>query len=271
MTRILMLAAAVTLAACGGDKGDSGDTSATSATNTTGTAGTAGATATVGEKSWNLSGMAVNLADFGASQAAEGLCATLADPTPIVAGDELEVISTGVVGADGSFSFADIVTTSTIGLMVVISDCADEGTVAPTATGITYDSYNALEEGGTLSDFVAFSLDNTAGLPGWQAGLEAQGYAGDLAVDGTLVAFVQDAAGAPVEGATIVGPPEVTPYYFTGADFSGAATSAAAGSMALLPGGPIFAYECFADGYTFEPYLTGSLPGYIVLGRFVAN
>jgi len=212
-----------------------------------------------------VEGMAVNLMD--GTGAAEGLCVHAADPTPAMAGGEIEVLATSTVGATGVYSVPGIETDSAVGLLMLVADCADEGTVMPTATGIATDSYAGLGDGDVIADRVIYSID-TASQGAMAAGLAGAGYAGDLAVDGALVGFVFDAAGTPVDGAVVTGPDGFPTYYFTGAGFTTDATVAAAKAMFVIPAGPIYSYSAAADGHDFDSILAGSQPGFAVIVAF---
>jgi hypothetical protein len=215
-----------------------------------------------------VEGMAVNLMD--GSAAAEGLCVHAADPTPAMAGGEIEVLATSTVGGSGAYSVTGIETDSAVGLLMLVADCGDEGTVMPTATGMSTDSYAGLGDGDVIADRLIYSID-AASQGAMAAGLAHAGYAGDLAVDGALVGFVFDAAGAPVDGAVVTGPSGFPTYYFTGAGFNTAGTVAAANAMFVIPAGPIYSYSCAADGYDFDSILAGSQPGFAVIVAFDAQ
>ncbi len=216
---------------------------------------------------FTLSGVVVYFATL--TPVAEGLCVVVADPTPVLTGGELGIVGQGLTGAGGTFEIADLIVDSAIGVLVVAQDCAAEGTVFPTASGIAVEDYADLGAGDSIEGFTGLSID-VATQAGYQAGLGAAGYAGDLGTDGVVIAVVVNQADEPIEGATIV-PPATSPtdvYYFTGVDFSGAATSAAAGARVMMPGAPIGGYGAEADGYTFEGELTGAQPGYALLAKF---
>lgn len=215
---------------------------------------------------FDISGSAVNLLTSAA--AAEGLCVNAADPTAAIAGGDLEIVATGTVAADGTYLVADVVTDSTLGLLMVVADCASEGTVMPTATGISSDDYSGLGEGDAITDRTIYSID-TSSAATLQAGLEAAGYTGTLTADGALVGFVFDSAGTPIEGATISGGGTV--YYFTGTGFNTTGTVAAAKSMFVIPAAGVGNYSCTADGYSFDNLLVGSQPGIAVVIRFLAE
>jgi hypothetical protein len=216
---------------------------------------------------FSVEGMAVNLMDGAA--AAEGLCVHAADPTPAMAGGEIEVLATSLVGADGVYAVPGIETDSAVGLLMLVADCKDEGTVMPTATGISTDSYAGLGDGDAITDRVIYSIDATAqGMIA--AGLAHAGYTGDLSVEGALVGFVFDSTGAPVDGAVVTGPKGFTTYYAAGQTFGTAGTVAAANAMFIIPGAPIYSYSCEADGYDFDSILAGSQPGFAVIVAFDA-
>jgi len=212
-----------------------------------------------------VEGVAANLMDGAA--AAEGLCVHASDPTPAMAGGEIEILASSTLGADGAYSVGGIETTSAVGLLMLVADCADEGTVMPTATGISADTYDGLGTGDVIADRLIYSID-AASQALMAGGLAAAGYAGDLSVDGAMVGFVLGADGSPVDGATVTGPDGYPTYYFTGADFSGTGTVAAANAMFVIPAAPIYSYSAEADGETFDSLLAGSQPGFAVVVAF---
>ena len=226
-----------------------------------------------------ISGTAVDFATRAFAH--EGLCIHAADPTAAVTGGDFEVLVSGTVGADGSFSLADVPTTSTVGLMLLIADCAKEGTVMPSATGIAAEDYQDLANGASLSDRIAYSVDVPT-ASGMDMSLAAVGSANTVTVDGALVGTVIDSAGAPIGGATVTGEGSgATAYYFDGdiADglFSTAgapntSTSVATGGLFCIPAAPVWSYIAEDGGnHTFEPLLAGSQPGYILFVRFIAD
>jgi hypothetical protein len=191
------------------------------------------------------------------------------DPSPVLTGGDLGLLAETTTGAGGAIEVAEISTTSTVGLLVAVQDCADEGTVFASATGIPFEDYETLGAGDMLSDFTALSVD-AGSRDVYQAGLTAQGYTGDVNVDGFVIGFVVDSAGTPIDGATVTftGTAPVDLYYFNGVDFSGTSTVAAAGALVFMPAAPIGGYACEAPGYTFGGEITGVQPGFALFARF---
>lgn len=253
MKTTLSLITLFLLSACSGD--DKTDDSA----------GETGDSAATG---FNVEGTALGL--LSGAAATEGLCVDVADPTAAIAGEEVEILASSTVGADGAYAVTGVETESVLGLLVVVVDCAGSGpTVLPTATGIKYAEYKDLQGGATISDFTIYSIDG-ASQTAFQAGLASAGYTGDLSVDGALVGFVIDEAGAGIAGATVGSSLSDTTYYMA-ADYSfnTTGTSAETRGLFIIPDAPISTYEATAAGYTFESVLSGSQPGYAVLSRFI--
>jgi hypothetical protein len=217
-----------------------------------------------------VEGAAVNLMDPSASADA-GLCVHAADPTNAISGGAIEIIASGSVADDGSYSVAGIETTSAVGLLMLVEDCNDEGTVMPTATGIAAASYTGLGTGDAISERAVYSIDGDT-LQGIAAGLAAAGYAGDLEVDGALIGFVFASEGVPADGATVAGP-DGYPTYYLQADgsWSEDSTVAATGATFVIPAAPIYNYIASADGLSFDALLAGSQPGYAVVVSFTAT
>ena len=218
---------------------------------------------------FSISGTAKNL--LSGEAATEGLCVSVADPTPALSGGELDIRSDTTVGAGGAYTAEHVETTSAVGLLMLVEDCAAEGTVMPTATGIKRDAYSSLGDGDAITDQTIYSIDATS-QAGIQAGLEGAGYTGDLGTEGALLGFVLDTdASTPIDGA-VVGGGSATVYY-ANADgtWNTTATVAAARSMFIIPGAPIYTYTCSKDGYTFGNLLAGSQPTYAVIVRFLAE
>ncbi len=243
------------LAACGAD--------ATSDATTYSTGTTTGTTAA----GFTVEGTAVLLLD--PASPAPNFCISVLDPTPALAGGAPTVLASAVIGADGTFSVAGIETGSTIGILMAVSDCdplAPSGALL-TATGIEAADYADAAAGTVLSGYTAFVIDDgtAATLTG---GLAAAGYAGDIAVEGSLVGFVLDAANAPVDGATVGAPDDVSVFYMSATGLTSGPTSAAAGALFIIPAAPIFTYSATATGLTFAPVLAGSQPGTQVVIAF---
>ena len=211
---------------------------------------------------------------------AEGLCMELLDPTDVALGlaEEPELLTTTTVGADGAYTFTDVVTDSTTGLLQVVQDCdGDASTVLPTATGIAADDY---ADGEDLADYTALSIDAAfeAGIDG---SLTAVGHTGDAIRDsGMMIGFTLDPStdpATPVGGVTVTctfGDCGTTYYmdadsadglFSTGLDVN-ASTDATAGAVYVVPAAPIANWAA-DDGGTNEwiDQLGGSQTGYAVI------
>jgi len=217
---------------------------------------------------FDVKGLALNL--LTQQPAAEGLCVHAADPTDALSGGELEILASGTVGAAGAYEVTGIVTDSTVGLLMLVQDCAAEGTVMPSATGMSASTYATLEDGGVITDYKIFSLD-VAARNTFQSLLGNAGYTGNFGTEGGLLGFVFDSTGMPVGDAVVTGPTGTTTYYFYGKGFNTTGTVAAAGSLFIVPSAPVYSYTCAATGYTFDSLLVGSQPGYAVIVKFVAQ
>jgi hypothetical protein len=231
---------------------------------------------------FSISGTAVDLAL--SAPAAEGLCVNVSDPTPAITGGEALVLSETTTAADGSYTLENVTTTSSLGLLIVVSDCEDatEHTVMPTATGIASSSYSDLGDGDSLPGQTSYSI-NAELEAGVDASLTAVGYTGDaIGVAGTFVGFVFDTDGYPLGDATVTCTTDETvlTYYqdgdptdglFSTAGAVNSGTDAAAGSLFWIPGAPISNYEADHGSNTFESQLAGSSPGTAVLIAFDAE
>ena len=217
-----------------------------------------------------VEGSALDLMD-GTQTAAEGLCVHAADPTPAISGGEVELLRSDFVGAEGAYSVEGIETTSAVGLLMIIDDCNDEGTVMRTATGIAAATYAGLGTGDVIDERTLFSINATS-LESISSGLANAGYTGDIEVDGALIGFIFDAAEAPVDGAEVAGP-EGYPTWYLQEDSSWAegGTVASADGTFIIPGAPIYNYTTSADGMSFDALLAGSQPGHAVVVSFTAT
>jgi hypothetical protein len=269
----------IALVACG--RGDDSDDSTDSGTTDSGTTDS-GDTEPAG---FSMSGDALDLGTF--EPAAEGLCIYAADPTAALGGGAIEILAGSQIGADGAFTIEGVVTTSGVGLFMVVQDCdtAPDATVMPTATGVAAASYAALGDGDALTGLTMLSINNTL-AEGVDASLQGVGYTGSIVTDGMMAGFVRDNAGAPIAGATVScvtgdGSPCAIAYYAdaepeVGGLFAGAAgintsTVAETGGLFMVPGAPIFTYSAAADGYVFQDQLFGSVPGLATFMTFVAD
>lgn len=236
----------------------------------------------VADAGFSISGTAVDLAL--SAPVAEGLCVNVSDPTPAITGGEALVLAETTTAADGSYTLENVSTTSSLGLLIVVSDCEDatEHTVMPTATGIASSSYADLGDGDNLPGMTSYSI-NAALEAGVDGSLTAAGYMGDaIGVAGTFVGFVFDADGYPLSDATVTCTTDETvlTYYqdadaadglFTTMGAVNTGTDATVGSLFWIPGAPISNYEADHASSTFESQLAGSSPGTAVLIAFDAE
>jgi hypothetical protein len=213
--------------------------------------------------------------------AAEGLCVDLLDPSPALTGGLPVLVLDTTVGVGGAVLFEDVVTTSTLGLLMSVKDCGTANTtVFTSATGISFATIDGLGEGDVVTGQIAFSItmDFLAGL---QASAAAVGYTGDLATEGMMHGFVLDNVGTPISGATVSCLGCGTTYYMDADPGDGlystgytpnAATDATAGASWTIPAGPIASYEADDGGaHTFEPQLNGSNPGSATITALYAD
>ena len=234
------------------------------------------------EGGFSIEGTAVDLALSVPS--AEGLCVNVSDPTPAIAGGEPLVLAETTTAADGTYTLEDITTTSSLGLLVGVSDCpeATARTGMPTATGIAASSYSSLGDGDNLPGQTSYSI-NAELEAGVDGSLTAAGYTGDpIGTAGTFVGFVFDADGYPLADATVecTSDETVLTYYqdtdpndglFTTMGAVNTGTDATASSLFWIPGAPIGNYEADHATSTFESQLGGSSAGTAVLIAFDAE
>ena len=286
---IIGLAAVLTLAACNGGKDDSADTGTDTDTDadtdadtdtTTDTetdSDTDTDTDTDTETGWTLEGAAI---DLGAeAPVVDGTCVSLLDPTPVLSGGSAEVLGE-TTSASGAFTIGPVSTSSTLGLLMNVSNCDDTANDPyPTNTGILTADYSGLGDGDTLSGKTAYSLSRAV-MDGIDASATGAGYTGTVSTDGLMVGFVLDAAGVPVEGATI-SCGGCTVYYFDADPSNGLFTSnagpntgtaAAAKSMFAIPAASITSYTPDDGGtHTWNATVVGSNPGSATIVAFYAN
>ena len=279
----------VALTACGGrgddDSTDSGstDSGSTDSGSTDSGSTDSGDTDPTG---FAMSGMALDLGTL--APAAEGLCVYAADPTKAMGGGELDILGGSQIGAAGAFTIENIVTTSVVGLFVIVQDCADatEATVVPTATGVSPGNVASVSDGETLEGLTMLSINN-AMATGIDMSLTGVGYeGGSVQETGMMAGFVMDNASAPIADATVScttgnGTP-CAPVFYADADptvgglFAGAAgintgTAIEAGGLFVVPGAPIFTYSAAHNDYTFTDQIFGSVPGLATFMTFFAE
>ncbi|MEN0067120.1 MAG: hypothetical protein AAGA48_33625 [Myxococcota bacterium] len=217
---------------------------------------------------------------------AEGLCAGLLDPTPVISGDDAVTLGTGTTDANGQVTFADITAKPTLGLLVQVDDCPDSTkdlVGIPTNTGVLPASYADAKDGETVQ-IPTFAID-VATIGGFAASAPAAGYKGDLTMGGFLFGFVLDGNNAPIGGATVSTETGSPTYLYVDADakdgglFASIKGKAPVANTATDPltGGFLVAdadigqYAASADGFTFEPTLIGGFPGQAVVIAFIGT
>ena len=254
----------VLLAACTGDKNPT-TTESASPTDT--------GTAPVG---FALEGPVIDMAS--GTPAADGLCVDLLDPSPAVTGG-VPVVLQSTTTAGGGYAFGSVETTSAIGLLLQVDDCAGYD-VFPTGSVVAADDYVGLGAGDLLAGQTAWAV-STSFLALLVDSAIVAGYTGDLAAEGFVVGFVRDAAGLPVGGATVgcstCGPTfyidaDPTDGLFTGLAGVNTATDAGGSGAFVIPAGPIESYQADDGGvHTWPAQLNGSNPGFATVAVFVAQ
>lgn len=207
------------------------------------------------------------------------LCVAAIDPAPAVTGGDPAYLIVSTLCDDGSFVLAGMQSVPTIGVMVGVYDCEDEGTVMRTVTGVSTDDFDGMGAGDTLEGVTAWST-STDYLATMQADLGTTDR--DLLTEGFLAGFVTDNTGAAVGGATVTCGScgdrptsylDATPkdgLWGNGSSFN-TSTDAAAGSMFLIPAARITTYTCDDGGaHSWDGNLFGSLPEYAVFIQFDA-
>ena len=164
-------------------------------------------------------------------------------------------------------------TDSTLGLVVVVSDCpeAAEATLYNSGTGVSSSAYEGNVD---VTDNTAFTLSNSmvAAIDGNLSALghvDAEGEPATFEASGGLINFIFDAEGAPVSGATVSCAAGYCPAYYA-ADAEGfdlSATETGMMGLAVLPGAPITTYSVEHAEKSFGSATMGSLAG---IALFVA-
>ena len=272
MRNLTLLTLLLTACSGGGDTGGTADGGTTDGGTTDGGTTDGGIT---------ITGTAKDLVSGAA--ASEGLCIYAADPTAAITGGELTIIAASETVAGGTYTLANVDTSSQVGLLILVQDCG-KGTFAvmPTATGISSSSYASLADGDTLADVTSYLVDGTL-QAGIDASLTAAGHSGSIATDGALLGFVFDTSGTPLAGVTVSGTGSGTTTYYADADSAdglftssttgvNTTTDAAANSMFVIPAAPIWSYTADDGGdHTFASVLAGSQPGYAVVVAFYGS
>ncbi|NOY27974.1 MAG: hypothetical protein GXP62_19080 [Oligoflexia bacterium] len=231
----------------------------------------------------NITGTAVDLqtgqplalADSGA----QPLCVAAIDPAPAVTGGDPEYLIVSTLCDDGTYVLSGMQSVPTLGVMIGVYDCNDEGTVMRTVTGVAPEELDGMGAGDTLEGVTAWSasVDYIATMQADLGKTER-----DLKSEGFLAGFVTDSSGAAVGGATVTCATckdrptfylDATPDDGLWGDTSSLNTSTAADAagMFLIPAARITTYTSDDGGaHSWDGNLFGSLPGYAVFIKFVA-
>lgn len=220
-------------------------------------------------------GLPITLADTGGT----ALCVAAIDPAPAVTGGDPTYLIVSTLCEDGSFVLAGMQEVPSIGVMIGVYDCDDQGTVMRTVTGVATDDFAGMGAGDTLEGVTAQSV-SASYLATMQADLGTTER--NLASEGFLAGFVTDSAGTALSGATVsCGSCADRPTYYLdsnakdglwGASGSfNTSTSADARGMFFIPAARITTYTCEDGGaHTWDGNLFGSLPEYAVFIEFDA-
>jgi hypothetical protein len=244
---------------------------------------------------WTLQGVAIDLETETRAAAADGLCATAIDPSPVLAGQPPIDLASAQICDDGAFTIYNLGAAPAVGMFVLIDDCAPgEGDTAATEQDDVLQSAN-----GVSSDDIAglgagdvYVMDSATGKGDlvyltrtFQLTLEAEfiNPAGSIDETGFLGGRLLDASLAPVTGATIdcSGCGSLTASYPDNDDSDGlfmtggtanAASMAEADGRFYLPGASVDTYNIDDGGtHTWEGTLLGGLAGYAVFSNFIAT
>jgi len=230
----------------------------------------------------NITGAAVDLQTGVAlvrlDTALPALCVAAIDPQPAILPNGVpDYLITSTLCDDGTYILAGLEEVPVLGVMIGVYDCADEGTVMRTVTGVAFDDFAGLSAGDTLEAVTAWSI-SSAFLLEMQANLEST--TPDLRESGFLSGFVTDATGEPVGGAEVsCSNCATTPTYYldalpddglfgTASEYN-TGTDPAANAFFIIPAANITTYEADDGGaHTWGGELFGSLPGYGVFIEF---
>ncbi|MCK6520258.1 hypothetical protein L6R49_02350 [Myxococcota bacterium] len=249
LSRSLLVVTTLIGVACADGKDDATDSAS----------GDSGAT----EALYTINGVAIT---FGVDQtpAPEGLCVEAVDPAAVFDGGAAEVVAEGVVGAGGAYTLTDVPVRE-LPTVVVVRDCEGAAsTVYPTGSPVLPFEFQSITDGQTVTDVRSASLPNTT-LAGFEAGLSAAGYTGDLPVEGFAFGAIWDASQQPIPGAQINC--QGCDVYYADGDPSdglfatgGVRNTATSGpGLWLIPAAPKAEYTITAEGYAF-PSVTFAAP-----------
>jgi len=221
-------------------------------------------------------GLPVTVADTGGT----ALCVAAIDPTPAITGGAPTYLIASTLCDDGTFVLAGMTQVPSIGVMVGVYDCNDEGTVMRTVTGVSPDALAGMGPGDSVEGVTAWSV-SAPYVATMQADLGTTDR--DLQTEGFLAGFVSDHDGAAVGGAQVSCPSctDRPTFYLDSSPGDGlwgdgstfnTATEAAAGAMFLIPAARITTYTCDDGGvHTWDGNLFGTLSEYAVFIQFDAN
>jgi len=282
--KLSLVLSLVALTACGGSSDD--DSTDSGATDSGSTDSGSTDSGTTDPSGFSMTGSALDLATLG--PAAEGLCVYAADPTAAMGGGALDILGGSQIGAAGAFTIDNVVTSSVVGLFVIVQDCegAAETTVMPTATGVSPGDVASVGDGETLEGLIMLSISNQM-AQGINMSLTNIGYdGGDITTTGMMAGFVRDNATAPIAGATVGcttgdGTPCASVFYADAEPMAGGlfasdtavntSTVAEAGGLFVVPAAPIFTYSAAHADYTFTDQIFGSVPGLATFMTFFAE
>jgi len=242
---------------------------------------------------WSIEGVALDLETLAPPSAADGLCATAIDPSPVLSGQPPSDLAVGQVCDDGRFAIYNLGDAPAVGMFVVIDDCVPgngdtaselQDLVLQSANGVKSSDVAGLGPGDVyVMDSVTGKGDLTYLTRSYQATLEAElvAYEGSLDDDGFLGGRLLDADLEPVAGATIdcstcgeltasYQDDDATDGLFETGGTPNASTSAS--GRFFLPRAGVSTYKVEDGGaHTWEETLLGSLPGYAVFSNFIAT
>ena len=220
--------------------------------------------------------------------AAEGLCVSAVDPSPVFIGMAPDIRRTATVRADGTFALVGIETDSSLGVLMLVDDCegAAEDTVFPTASGVAVEDYESLGDG----DIVEGRRDAWSISQTFRATLDADlAAAGATAffADGVLMGAVAQADDTPIAGAVVkcvaTSCPQPAVFYadndWTDGIFETGGTRNAetiagdpARALYFAPDANIQSYSADDGGaHSFTSRTAGSFAGWAVYVTFYAN
>lgn len=244
---------------------------------------------------WTLQGVADDLETGTPATAADGLCATAIDPSPVLAGQPPINLASAQICDDGAFTIYNLGDAPAVGMFILIDDCGpgegdtaaiEQDNVLQSANGVSSDDVAGFGAGDVyVADSATGKGDLVYLTRSFQVTLEAEfiNPAGSIDETGFLGGRLLDASLAPVTGATIdcgaCGP--LTASYPDGDASDGlfetggtanAASTAEGDGRFYLPGASVDTYTIDDGGvHTWEATLLGGLAGYAVFSNFIAT